>query len=197
MGYQVQCAGDDRPWSVCYFSTFVRGLLGRSPLFSGYARGRHRVRRDGRHNDEQRGRRLGQREEVLREGRHEGPLQGQERRREPGPPDEEDLVRRLRRRRYRGRPLQGHVGAGAQHPHQAHEHGVADDRALLKTYDKHWEFYYWGFPPLGLFVILTAALVYTGILTWEDPIGKMLDEGEKKAEAAPSVVSNKEVELVA
>merc|ERR1711990_495648 len=43
---------------------------------------------------------------------------------------------------------------------------------LLKTYDKHWEFYYWGFPPLGLFVILTAALVYTGILTWEDPIGK-------------------------
>ena len=68
---------------------------------------------------------------------------------------------------------------------------------LLKTYDKHWEFYYWGFPPLGLFVILTAALVYTGILTWEDPIGKMLDEGEKKAEAAPSVVSNKEVELVA
>merc|ERR1719146_566809 len=67
----------------------------------------------------------------------------------------------------------------------------------LKTYDKHWEFYYWGFPPLGLFVILTAALVYTGILTWEDPIGKMLDEGAKKAEAAPSVVSNKEVELVA
>ena len=46
-------------------------------------------------------------------------------------------------------------------------------------------------------MILTAALVYTGILTWEDPIGKMLDEGEKKAEAAPSVVSNKEVELVA
>merc|ERR1711885_27616 len=54
---------------------------------------------------------------------------------------------------------------------------------LIKSYDKHWEFYYWGFPPLGLFVILTAALVYTGILTWEDPIGKMLDEGEKKAEA--------------
>ena len=68
---------------------------------------------------------------------------------------------------------------------------------LLKTYDKHWEFYYWGFPPLGLFVILTGALVYTGILTWEDPIGKMLDEGEKKEVAAPSVVSNKEVELVA
>merc|ERR1712100_534517 len=67
---------------------------------------------------------------------------------------------------------------------------------LLKPYDRHWEFYYWGFPPLGLFVILTAALVYMGILTWEDPIGKMLDEGEKKAEAA-SVVSNKEVELVA
>merc|ERR1711924_430763 len=21
---------------------------------------------------------------------------------------------------------------------------------LLKTYDKHWEFYYWGFPPLGV-----------------------------------------------
>merc|ERR1712138_241116 len=68
---------------------------------------------------------------------------------------------------------------------------------LLKTYDKHWEFYYWGFPPLGLFVILTAALVYTGILTGEDPIGKMLDEGEKKAAPEASVVSNKEVELVA
>merc|ERR1711968_37746 len=25
---------------------------------------------------------------------------------------------------------------------------------LIKTYDKHWEFYYWGFPPLGLFVVL-------------------------------------------
>merc|ERR1711871_742950 len=68
---------------------------------------------------------------------------------------------------------------------------------LLKTYDKHWEFYYWGFPPLGLFVILTAALVYTGILTWEDPIGKMLDEGAKKTGEVASVVSNKEVELVA
>merc|ERR1719486_176341 len=68
---------------------------------------------------------------------------------------------------------------------------------LLKPYDDHFKYYYWGFPPLGLFLILTAALVYTGILTWEDPIGKMLDEGEKKAEAAPSVVSNKEVELVA
>ena len=67
---------------------------------------------------------------------------------------------------------------------------------LLKTYDKHWEFYYWGFPPLGLFVILTAALVYTGILTWEDPIGKMLDEGAKKEPTGGSVVSNKEVELV-
>ena len=54
-----------------------------------------------------------------------------------------------------------------------------------------------GFPPLGLFVILTAALVYTGILTWEDPIGKMLDEGEKKTGEVASVVSNKEVELVA
>ena len=52
---------------------------------------------------------------------------------------------------------------------------------LLKTYDKHWEFYYWGFPPLGLFVILTAALVYTGILTWEDPIGKMLDEKARRS----------------
>ena len=68
---------------------------------------------------------------------------------------------------------------------------------LLKTYDKHWEFYYWGFPPLGLFVVLTAALVYTGILTWEDPIGKMLDEGAKKTGEVASVVSNKEVELVA
>merc|ERR1719478_299317 len=68
---------------------------------------------------------------------------------------------------------------------------------LLKTYDKHWEFYYWGFPPLGLFLILTCALVQTGILTWEDPIGKMLDEGDKKAPAEASVVSNKEVELVA
>merc|ERR1719258_421505 len=63
---------------------------------------------------------------------------------------------------------------------------------LLKTYDKHWEFYYWGFPPLGLFVVLTAALVYTGILTWEDPIGKMLDEGAKKTGEVASVVSNKE-----
>ena len=50
---------------------------------------------------------------------------------------------------------------------------------------------------MGLFVILTAALVYTGILTWEDPIGKMLDEGEKKPAEQASVVSNKEVELVA
>ena len=33
---------------------------------------------------------------------------------------------------------------------------------LLKTYDKHWEFNYWGFPPLGLFLILTCGLVQTG-----------------------------------
>ena len=62
---------------------------------------------------------------------------------------------------------------------------------LLKTYDKHWEFYYWGFPPLGSSSSSRRLVVYTGILTWEDPIGKMLDEGEKKSPAEASVVSNK------
>ena len=47
---------------------------------------------------------------------------------------------------------------------------------LLKTYDKHWG------PTIGVLLGLpaaravchppTAALVYTGILTWEDPIGQ-------------------------
>merc|ERR1712147_553041 len=68
---------------------------------------------------------------------------------------------------------------------------------VLKAYHKNWDHYHWGFIPFGLFIIVTYALVKNNILTWEDPIGKMLDEGEKKAEAAPSVVSNKEVELVA
>merc|ERR1712028_99971 len=49
---------------------------------------------------------------------------------------------------------------------------------LLKTYDEHWEFYYWGFAPLGLFFIITAILVHYQILTWQDPIGAMMEQNE-------------------
>merc|ERR1711871_268283 len=65
--YEVLGPRDDRPGRVCYFSTVVRGLLGRSPMLSGYVGRWHRKRRDGGHYDVQRRRRLGQREEVLRE----------------------------------------------------------------------------------------------------------------------------------
>merc|ERR1712094_113967 len=109
----------------------------------GHARRRHWQWRDGGHNDEQRRRRLGQREEVLREGRHEGPVQGQERRREPRSSDEEDVVRRLRRRRHGGRPLQGHVGPALNILIKLMSMVSLTIAPLLKTYDKHWEFYYW------------------------------------------------------
>ncbi|CAH0373516.1 unnamed protein product [Pelagomonas calceolata] len=125
--YQVVGAGDDRARRLRDPRALVRGLLGRSPLLGGYVGRWHWKWCHGRDNDEQRRRRLGQREEVLREGRHEGPVQGQERRRKLSSSDEEDVVRRVCGGRHGRRPLQGHVGAGPEHPHQVDEHGQSHD----------------------------------------------------------------------
>jgi inorganic pyrophosphatase len=75
---------------------------------------------------------------------------------------------------------------------------------LLKTYDEHWEFYYWGFAPLGLFFIITAILVHYQILTWQDPIGAMMEQNEAAVGAMkarirprPRPTTPSQVELVA
>ena len=52
---------------------------------------------------------------------------------------------------------------------------------LLKTYGKDWNMAYWGAIPFGLFLVVTAYLVATKILTWEDPIQALLEEGADAA----------------
>ena len=59
----------------------------------------------------------------------QGALQGEKRGRLAQVPAQEAALRRVRRRRHGRRPVQGHVGPRAQHPHQAHVHGVPDHRA--------------------------------------------------------------------
>jgi len=58
---------------------------------------------------------------------------------------------------------------------------------LLKSFDKHWSDFEWGFLPFGLFLLTTAYLVHTKILTWEDPIQALLEESaddeKEKAQA--------------
>jgi hypothetical protein len=46
---------------------------------------------------------------------------------------------------------------------------------LLKG-NKNWENYYFGFIPLGVFIIITAVLVKKEILTWKDPLGAMVPQ---------------------
>jgi len=43
---------------------------------------------------------------------------------------------------------------------------------------KDWENWYFGIIPLFLLLAITAALMYTKILTWEDPLGKKLEEAK-------------------
>ncbi|KAH8085490.1 hydrogen-translocating pyrophosphatase [Aureococcus anophagefferens] len=52
---------------------------------------------------------------------------------------------------------------------------------LLKTFGKDWNRAYWGAIPFGLFLVVTAYLVVTKILTWEDPIQALLEEGADAA----------------
>jgi len=47
--------------------------------------------------------------------------------------------------------------------------------------------FYWGFLPLGLFIIVTALLVHFKILTWDDPLESVVSAGETKdGEAVPA-----------
>lgn len=48
---------------------------------------------------------------------------------------------------------------------------------LLKNYHEDFQYYYYGFVPLGAFIILTLVLSSksVNILTWDDPLNKMLD----------------------
>jgi len=52
---------------------------------------------------------------------------------------------------------------------------------LLKTFGKDWNRAYWGAIPFGLFLVVTAYLVVTKVLTWEDPIQALLEEGADAA----------------
>jgi len=38
--------------------------------------------------------------------------------------------------------------------------------------NKSWDNFYFGFAPLGVFVIITGVLMYTQVLTWKDPLEK-------------------------
>ena len=77
---------------------------------------RHGERRADGHVPEQRRRRLGQRQKVVRKRRDGERQDGVQRLRRP---------QSFRNRRHRGRPLQGHLRPEHEHPHQADEHRVA------------------------------------------------------------------------
>jgi len=47
---------------------------------------------------------------------------------------------------------------------------------LLKTFDSHWDNFYWGALPFGLFILTTGGLIHYKILTWEDPIQALLED---------------------
>ena len=87
-----------------------------------HRRNRHRI--PPGHHDGQRGRRMGQRQEVRR-GR---------------PSRRQGLRAALRggRGRHRGRPLQGHVRPGPQHPDQAHVHRRPCVRATVPVRMGSW-----------------------------------------------------------
>jgi len=55
---------------------------------------------------------------------------------------------------------------------------------LFKGYNAPFEFYYLGLIPLGVFIILTLVLIKLNILTWDDPLGDMLDATKKKVDKA-------------
>jgi len=59
---------------------------------------------------------------------------------------------------------------------------------LLKSFHDHWDNFYWGFLPFALFLAITFYLVVYKILTWEDPIQALLEEG---ADAAKDVEQQK------
>merc|ERR1719471_2390715 len=44
--------------------------------------------------------------------------------------------------------------------------------APLIAGNKSWDNYYYGFVPLGVFIVITAGLICSGVLTWEDPLAK-------------------------
>merc|ERR1711957_209134 len=52
---------------------------------------------------------------------------------------------------------------------------------LLKSYHSDFQYYYYGLIPLGAFIALTLVLAApsVNILTWDDPLNKMVDQ--KKA----------------
>jgi hypothetical protein len=50
-------------------------------------------------------------------------------------------------------------------------------------YIGHFHRWFWGLLPLGLFIIITAYLIYAKILTWDDPIQAMLEGDAKPVDA--------------
>merc|ERR1719291_1484108 len=54
---------------------------------------------------------------------------------------------------------------------------------LLVGYHEPFEKFYLGLPPLGIFIALTLILIKMNILTWDDPLGAMLDEKPKPNKA--------------
>jgi len=47
-----------------------------------------------------------------------------------------------------------------------------------------WDDFYWGFVPLGLIIIISFLLVWYKILSWEDPLGKHVENPEPSASPA-------------
>jgi len=53
---------------------------------------------------------------------------------------------------------------------------------LLEDYDEDFKYYYMGLPPLAIFIVITLILAHpkVNILTWDDPLGAMIDGSDKK-----------------
>mmetsp|Transcript_43561 Transcript_43561/g.120453 ORF Transcript_43561/g.120453 Transcript_43561/m.120453 type:complete len:248 (+) Transcript_43561:2023-2766(+) len=97
-------------------------------------RGRDRVRRSDGHLRVQHGRRVGQCQKVHRQGRPRRAHRRARARVRQGWRGQHQKVADLQGRRHRrhgGRPAQGHVGPGAQHPHEAHGDPLRRLRAAL------------------------------------------------------------------
>jgi hypothetical protein len=65
---------------------------------------------------------------------------------------------------------------------------VKEDDVPVLVKDIDWRKWYYGIVPLAIFVIVTYMLVNRKILTWDDPLGDLLEGGEEtSSKSTPGV----------